>query len=427
MQRIILQTLRNWIVVGFVLSTLTTIEVRGEEQAVGLPKVLKKLSENQPVKIVCLGDSVTGIYYHTGGQRAYPEMLAVALKQVYPTGTITVVNAGISGHTTADALKRLQKDVLDHRPDLVTVMFGLNDIARVSPEDFKANLGSIIEQCRGVGAEVLLCSSSPAVADTPGRPIAKLETYIQGMKDVGEKFRVPVCDVYAAYKRLRLSHPVAWRMLLSDEFHPNMDGHKLNAVELCRSISGQLVSLKEAGPPQPALPRIAAKLKAGETIRVLAMTPVDELVAPALQAVLPDAKLEVVPWPTADQSLEQLQQTAAKVRETKPQYDLVIVAVPLGVTPMRGMPEEAGLKSYTWILNNSLSFGLQEWDVIGISPSVFKADLTEAEQKQDDFARQLILAQDLSVITRDAVQTGKDAATPQQILEAWLREQLEQK
>lgn len=35
---------------------------------------------DQPITIVCLGDSVTGVYYHTGGHRAYPEMLELALK-----------------------------------------------------------------------------------------------------------------------------------------------------------------------------------------------------------------------------------------------------------------------------------------------------------------------------------------------------------
>ena len=417
-------TLRNWVVLGSVIMTLASIESRGEEQAAGLPKVLKKLSENQPVKIVCLGDSVTGIYYHTGGRRAYPEMLGVALAKVYPEGKITVVNAGISGNSTVNGLKRLQKDVLDQRPDLVTVMFGLNDMVRVSLEDFKTNLKSIIEQCRGVGAEVLLCTPN-GIIDTSGRPVAKLQMFMQAMKEVGEKLQVPVCDVYAAYNRLRPSHPIGWRLLLSDEIHPNMDGHKLNAVELCRAITGKLSTLKEAGPPQPAMQRTLAKLKAGAPIRVLAMSPVDSLIGPALQTVAPGAKVEVAAWPTADQTLAQLEQAAAKIRATQSSYDLVIVAVPLNVTPVRGAPEEAGIKSYTWILNHALSFGLQEWDVVGVTPSLFKADLTEAEQKQDDFARQIILAQDLSVISRDVM--AKDSATPQQVVEAWLRMQLSQK
>ena len=88
-------------------------------------KTAEKLKANQPVKIVCLGDSVTGIYYHTGGRRAYPEMLGTALILRYPRADVTVINAGISGNTTVNGLKRLQKDVLDHQPDLVTVIVTL--------------------------------------------------------------------------------------------------------------------------------------------------------------------------------------------------------------------------------------------------------------------------------------------------------------
>src|SRR5262245_1454666 len=80
---------------------------------------------NTPVKIVCLGDSITGVYYHTGGRRAYPEMLEVALRRLYPKASVRVVNAGISGNTTRDGLARLERDVLAHEPHLVTVMFGM--------------------------------------------------------------------------------------------------------------------------------------------------------------------------------------------------------------------------------------------------------------------------------------------------------------
>lgn len=56
--------------------------------------------------IVCLGDSVTGVYYHTGGHRAYPEMLELAFRQIQPDAPMRVINAGISGQTTTDGLAR---------------------------------------------------------------------------------------------------------------------------------------------------------------------------------------------------------------------------------------------------------------------------------------------------------------------------------
>ena len=66
----------------------------------------------EPVRIVCIGDSITGVYYHSGGRRAYSEMLQLALQQLYPQTKLSVHNAGISGDTTTGGLKRLDRDVL---------------------------------------------------------------------------------------------------------------------------------------------------------------------------------------------------------------------------------------------------------------------------------------------------------------------------
>ena len=414
----VMMAMGSWILLAFFGIAIQTSKVLADE--VGeLSAVRQKLAMKQPVKIVCLGDSVTGIYYHTGGRRAYPEMLEIALKQVAPQTEISVINAGISGNSTIDALKRLQKDVLEHRPDVVTVMFGLNDMARVPKPDFQANLEQIIAQCRGVNAAVILCTPN-GVINTSGRPIDKLLEYNNVLKEVGRQQRVPVSDVYAAYELLRQADPVAWRLLLSDEIHPNMDGHQQNAIEICKTITGKTAKLREIGPPLPTLPKIQARLKANESIRILAMTPFDEMIGPTIKSVAPDAKIEVTPWVTADQTLQQLEQSASKIRATQPPYDLVIVAIPLAVTPSRSSPPEAAVRSYSWILNWSLSFGLQQWDVIGITPSVLKATLSAEERHQDDFARQMISAQDLNIIARDATET----ATSQQIVEGWLRRSL---
>ncbi|MCY2966902.1 MAG: GDSL-type esterase/lipase family protein, partial [Planctomycetota bacterium] len=123
--------------VAWVASTATAAEP-------AFPKLCARIESGEPTTVVCLGDSVTGVYYHTGGVRAYPEMLELALKHTFPTGKLRVVNAGISGNTTIDGLGRLQKDVLDHKPQLVTVMFGLNDMVRVPVADYRANLATII-------------------------------------------------------------------------------------------------------------------------------------------------------------------------------------------------------------------------------------------------------------------------------------------
>jgi lysophospholipase L1-like esterase len=391
--------------------------VNSEESDRPLSQLVQKLAAGQPVKIVCLGDSVTGVYYHTGGRRAYPEMVPLALQQVYPGVMITVVNAGISGNSTVDALKRLDKDVLEHKPDLVTVMFGLNDMVRVPIADYQANLKTIVEKCRAVGAEVLLCTPN-AVIDSGGRPTSKLLEYCDAMKEEARRLNVPVCDCYAAHAALRDRDPLAWRLVMSDPIHPNMDGHKLNAVAICRSISGREVSLRSATPLLPAIPKTRARLKAGEPIRVLAMPPYDQIIEDSLLAIVPAAKVEVTAWPTADHSLAQIEEAAKAVR-LKP-HDLVLVAVPARVTPSGNPPPEAEIASYSWILNWSLSFGLQEWDVVALAPSVAKADLAAAEKRGEEFTRRMVAAQDLSLIVR----ADGDQSSANEILAKWIRGQL---
>ncbi len=380
-------------------------------------RVVQKLKAAQPVKIVCLGDSVTGVYYHTGGRRAYPEMLEIAIESAWPKGKVSVINAGISGNTTADGLKRFDNDVLSHQPDLVTVMFGLNDMVRVPIAEFEANLAEFIRRCRAGGAEVLLCTPN-SVIDTSPRPIARLVEYCGAVKRVAEQRQVPVCDVYGAYESLRGRDPLQWRMMLSDEIHPNMDGHKLTAETLCRSIAERDVSLDPVGPPQPAMPRLLTLVNSGKPIRVLAMDPYDRWIAPALKSVVPDCKVEVTCWSTAGRTLAEIEQEAKGIRNAAP--DVVLVAVPLAVTPEVDSPPEEAIRAYRWILNWSLSFGQQQWDVAGIAPSVLKAPAGPEERARDAFARRMILAQDLSLVGR----AEGDASPPERILESWLRTQL---
>lgn len=68
-----------------------------------------------------------------------------------------VVNASISGDTTAGALARLPKLLTEHRPDVVLVELGGNDGLRgLSPEQMKRNLMAIVARAQKAGAKVLV-------------------------------------------------------------------------------------------------------------------------------------------------------------------------------------------------------------------------------------------------------------------------------
>jgi lysophospholipase L1-like esterase len=368
----------------------------------------------EPVRIVCFGDSVTGVYYHTGGRRAYADMLEIALERIYPGASLTVINAGISGHATPDALARIDDDVLKHRPQLVTVMFGLNDMTHVPLEAYAKNLGAVIQQCRAIGAEVLLCTPN-AVVDTEGRPTAVLEEYVAAIRRVGSDQNVPVVDCYAAFQAVRSQDEFEFGLLMSDEIHPNMDGHKLIAETIAAAISGQTVSLDDVGFPESAIPKTRLLLSENKPVKVYAMPPFDALIGPALRSCVPSAQFEVTTWPVEGRNLSEIEEDAKQVRNMG--VDLVVVAIPVDAAATT--PEQF-IRSYSWVMNYALSFGHQEWDVIALPPSVANPDLTIDDIATDQLARRLIRAQDLGTITR----APADGAPADELLTAWLKSQL---
>ena len=365
------------------------------------------------VRVVCFGDSVTGVYYHTGSRRAYTAMLGLALERAVPGIRVRAINAGISGHTTANGLARIDSDVLAHKPDIVTVMFGLNDMTRVPLAEYRKNLQTIVGKCRGIGAEVILATPNNVI-DTPRRPTGRLVEYCDVVRELGRELKVPVCDCYRGFDAIRHHDRDDWRLLMSDQIHPNMDGHRQIARQLARTITGRHVDLQDVHPIEPAIPRTLSLLKAGKSIRVLAMPPYDSSIGVLLKRLKPGAVVEVTRWPIADLSLPKLEQDAAKrVRPMKP--DLVLIAVPRTAAAATG---EEFINSYSWIMNYSLSFSHQQWDCVIIPPSV--ADPDGGDSAHDALVRRLVRAQDLHLVDRPRGGRADSA----KILEDWFGRQL---
>lgn len=382
-----------------------------------IPKTRERLASQASTKIVCLGDSVTGVYYHTGGRRAYPEMLQLILSSQFPNNKIEVVNAGISGNTTADGLKRLERDVLAHSPHLVCLMFGLNDMGSMDPAPFQANLLSLTEKCRAGGAEVILCTPN-GIMENPGRPRDRLKHYCQRISETAREVSAPLCDVYQAYETLRTLDPRSWRLLFSDEIHPNMDGHRLTARLLAQTISGEESPLDSEGPPDPATPKCLARRDSGEELRILAMPPMDELLAKAFQGLRPEPKVAIRRWEVEGKTLAEIEASAREVRGN-PEVDLVLVCLPTEVTPF-GNASHSEISSVSWILNHSLAFGRQQWDVVVVAPSVLGGKLTADAGAREEFIRRMTRAQDLTLIVRPP---ALEDTPGEELLLRWLRAQ----
>jgi acyl-CoA thioesterase-1 len=104
-------------------------------------------------KIVALGDSLTA-GYGLSLHESYPSLLQEQLKR--DGFDYEVVNAGVSGDTTAGGLSRLDW-ALEGDVRVVILELGANDILRGLPTaETRKNLSRIIERSRARGAQVLL-------------------------------------------------------------------------------------------------------------------------------------------------------------------------------------------------------------------------------------------------------------------------------
>ncbi|MFM7867071.1 MAG: alpha/beta fold hydrolase [Planctomycetaceae bacterium] len=360
----------------------------------------------QSLKVVCLGDSVTGVYYHTGGHRAWPELLQRALQQALPDCDISVINAGISGNTVTDGLARLERDVLQHQPQIVTISFGLNDLARSGAQSFQQGLAELVRRIRAAGAQPVLCTPN-AVIDTAGRPEQKLQEFCQLIKTVATEQQAAFCDVQQAGLRLRDRAPVAWRLTMSDAIHPNLDGHRLLAETVCQRLTGVQVSLADLR-PQSGLPRVQRVLSEGGRLKILAMQPIVAPLQRALEQLGLTDRCEVTVWPTVveqagaavQRSLPDLEAEAQRlVRPLRP--DLVLLTFP---EHRPELADEQLIHSVSWVMNWSLDFGRSSWDCLVVHPQLLNDQVADGEWSR--LLRQLVNAQDLQLLDRPAGAAG---------------------
>lgn len=106
-----------------------------------------------PPRVVVFGDSLTA-GLGLAPDQAYPARLQAILAGEGVAAK--VVNAGVSGDTTADGLERLDWTMADH-PDAVLVELGANDALRgIDPKLTYANLDRILAKLKASGAKVML-------------------------------------------------------------------------------------------------------------------------------------------------------------------------------------------------------------------------------------------------------------------------------
>jgi lysophospholipase L1-like esterase len=219
-----------------------------------------------PLTVVALGDSTTAADDWSGQSvEVYPDLLPAALAAFGLRAR--VVNAGICGTTTRDAVERLDRDVRAHAPDVVVVQFGINDSwidadegsrePRLTREEYRENLRSLVRALRAHGASVVLMTPNPmrwsdpyyiaAFEQAPGlldtraeRGLdALLDLYAQDARDVAREEATPLVDVHRAFEEYGAEpgQAVGDLLLEGDGIHPSAAGQRLVCRELAPFVA----------------------------------------------------------------------------------------------------------------------------------------------------------------------------------------------
>ena len=169
--------------------------------------------------VLILGDSLTQGVGASSAQTSYPALLKQQTQW-------NIINGGVSGNTSAQALARLPELLQHHQPKLVIISIGGNDfLQRLSNSDTQANIAQSIALSQQSGAQVLLVAVPElTLAAAVGHP-----------------------NDHAMYAQLAQSHQVylledAWSDILGDDclradpVHANDAGYQVFSKRLVKRL-----------------------------------------------------------------------------------------------------------------------------------------------------------------------------------------------
>ncbi|MGJ6979756.1 SGNH/GDSL hydrolase family protein [Aestuariimicrobium soli] len=187
--------------------------------------------------VMFTGDSITdcqrGVTEHGLGW-GYPRLVAGGHGAKRPTSGITWLNTGISGNRVSDLLVRWDEEVLAPKPDVLSVLVGINDCGRrfsgtgeeVSEADYRAGYHDLLERAlaAGVGSLVLIEPFLLPIDGSGQRQWREdLDPKIQVVRDLAKEFGAHLLAADGMYAQLSATTgPEPWA---ADGVHPTAAGH----------------------------------------------------------------------------------------------------------------------------------------------------------------------------------------------------------
>ena len=183
-----------------------------------------------PITIVFFGDSITfGYGVDTETESFFSRINSIMQTGMY--GDVRIVNAGVSGDDTSEALRRVTTDVTALNPDIVVIAFGLNDCQNKSmtPAKFRENINNMIAAMPSKSRVILATSNS--FLET-GQSLwmdlnESLEPYMEVVRATARDRNLSIIDVNSAWKEHLRQDQRHMETFYIDPTHPSAKGHGL--------------------------------------------------------------------------------------------------------------------------------------------------------------------------------------------------------
>ena len=154
---------------------------------------------------------------------------------------LTFLNRGVSGNTVSGLARRWQKDTLDIKPDILSILIGVNDLGSgVTAEQYEQQYDQLLAETTNALPNVKLVLGEPF-----GLPVGKKkdiwETYrpelmvrVAIVNKLGEKYHTPVVHFQKMFEDATNRVPADY--WIWDGVHPTYSGHQLMADEWVRVV-----------------------------------------------------------------------------------------------------------------------------------------------------------------------------------------------
>jgi len=207
-------------------------------------------------RIVVVGDSIT----QSGGQYGgYVWLLQRYLNFLYPQQPVEIISSGVSGNTSTQLYQRFKQDVLEKKPDLITINIGVNDVLQSfqtptparpnipTPQEYRQNLTAMVDVATAKAIPVLLLSPTIIYEDLSSRENQRIAEYIAVMRDVALQYHCQFIDLNVPFRHVISTYQryggQGQNLLTRDGIHPNIAGHQIIAYTI----------LKGWGVPEPKI------------------------------------------------------------------------------------------------------------------------------------------------------------------------------